>query len=64
MALLHDMAECIVGDITPHDNVSRADKHRMEKVVESYFVLTFIGQLLLLLLLMLPQAPDDDHQKR
>ncbi|EEB06029.1 metal dependent phosphohydrolase [Schizosaccharomyces japonicus yFS275] len=30
MALVHDMAESIVGDITPHDNVTKEEKHRME----------------------------------
>lgn len=30
LALVHDMAECIVGDITPQDNVSKEDKHKME----------------------------------
>ena len=28
---MHDMAECIVGDITPSDNVSKEDKHKMER---------------------------------
>ena len=32
MALVHDMAECIVGDLTPHDNVSKEEKHSREKV--------------------------------
>ncbi|KAL8609432.1 hypothetical protein ACOMHN_006619 [Nucella lapillus] len=31
MALVHDMAECIVGDLTPHDNVSKEEKHRQEE---------------------------------
>jgi len=30
ISLVHDLAECVVGDITPHDNVADADKHRME----------------------------------
>jgi putative hydrolase of HD superfamily len=30
MALMHDIAEAIVGDITPHDGVSKADKHARE----------------------------------
>ena len=30
MALIHDVAECIVGDITPEDNVSQHDKHQLE----------------------------------
>nr|XP_057913074.1 HD domain-containing protein 2 [Doryrhamphus excisus] len=31
MALVHDLAECIVGDITPLDNVGKAEKHRQEE---------------------------------
>ena len=31
LALVHDMAECIVGDIAPSDNVSKAEKHRREE---------------------------------
>ncbi|MEE6508146.1 hypothetical protein FKM82_019408 [Ascaphus truei] len=31
LALVHDMAECIVGDIAPADNVSKEEKHRQEK---------------------------------
>ncbi|XP_061560267.1 HD domain-containing protein 2 [Phycodurus eques] len=31
LALVHDMAECIVGDIAPSDNVSKAEKHRQEE---------------------------------
>ncbi|XP_061563290.1 HD domain-containing protein 2 [Cololabis saira] len=31
MALVHDMAECIVGDIAPSDNVSKAEKYRREE---------------------------------
>ena len=30
MTLIHDLAECIVGDITPHDNITPEDKHEME----------------------------------
>lgn len=30
VSLVHDMAECIVGDITPSDNVSTDDKHMQE----------------------------------
>jgi putative hydrolase of HD superfamily len=30
MCLIHDLAECIVGDITPHDGVSEEDKHQIE----------------------------------
>ncbi|XP_036406433.1 HD domain-containing protein 2 [Megalops cyprinoides] len=31
LALIHDMAECIVGDIAPADNISKAEKHRREE---------------------------------
>ncbi|XP_046343596.1 5'-deoxynucleotidase HDDC2-like isoform X2 [Haliotis rufescens] len=31
IALVHDMAECIVGDITPQDGISKEDKHKKEK---------------------------------
>ena len=30
LALAHDIAECIVGDITPHDNVTKEEKACME----------------------------------
>ncbi|KAI8050269.1 HD domain-containing protein [Syncephalis plumigaleata] len=31
MALVHDLAEAIVGDITPHAGVSKEEKYQMEK---------------------------------
>ena len=31
MALVHDLAECLVGDITPSDGVSKEEKHSREK---------------------------------
>ncbi|EDV20370.1 uncharacterized protein TRIADDRAFT_61133 [Trichoplax adhaerens] len=31
VAIVHDLAESIVGDITPFDGVTKEDKHRMEK---------------------------------
>lgn len=31
MAILHDLAEVRVGDLTPHDGVSREEKHRRER---------------------------------
>jgi putative hydrolases of HD superfamily len=30
LALVHDLAECIVGDITPEDPISDAEKHALE----------------------------------
>lgn len=32
MALVHDMAESIVGDITPYDGIDKATKHQQEQV--------------------------------
>jgi putative hydrolase of HD superfamily len=32
LALVHDMAECIVGDITPYCGVSKDEKHAKERV--------------------------------
>lgn len=29
-ALVHDLAECIVGDLTPHCGVTPEEKHRRE----------------------------------
>jgi putative hydrolase of HD superfamily len=31
MALVHDLAESLVGDITPYDGISAAEKHRRER---------------------------------
>jgi putative hydrolase of HD superfamily len=31
MAVLHDLAEVRVGDITPHEGVAREEKHRRER---------------------------------
>ncbi len=31
MALIHDLAESIAGDITPHDQISEKEKHKREK---------------------------------
>lgn len=30
LTLVHDLAEAIVGDITPHDNVPEDEKHKKE----------------------------------
>lgn len=32
MCLLHDLPECIVGDLTPSDNINKEDKHLLENV--------------------------------
>ncbi len=31
LSLVHDMAECIVGDLTPSDNVTKDEKHALER---------------------------------
>ncbi|KAL8455733.1 hypothetical protein Emag_000458 [Eimeria magna] len=31
MALVHDLAESIVGDLTPHDNVNSTEKRKLER---------------------------------
>ncbi|KAM3172256.1 hypothetical protein ACTXT7_014933, partial [Hymenolepis weldensis] len=31
MAIVHDLAECIVGDITPFCGISKQEKHRREE---------------------------------
>ncbi|RWS05159.1 HD domain-containing protein 2-like protein [Dinothrombium tinctorium] len=36
LCLVHDIAECIVGDITPDDGVSEEEKHRREREVVEY----------------------------
>lgn len=36
LALVHDMAECIVGDIAPADNISKAEKHRREEASNNH----------------------------
>ena len=30
LAIVHDLAESIVGDVTPHDRIDPAEKHRRE----------------------------------
>ncbi|XP_051853653.1 5'-deoxynucleotidase HDDC2 isoform X2 [Antechinus flavipes] len=35
LALVHDMAECIVGDIAPADNIPKEEKHKREKEYEN-----------------------------
>ncbi|RUS34079.1 HD domain-containing protein 2, partial [Jimgerdemannia flammicorona] len=37
MAIVHDLAESVVGDITPHMNVSKTEKHKLElDAIESF----------------------------
>ncbi|WAQ85487.1 hypothetical protein PtA15_6A115 [Puccinia triticina] len=37
LALVHDLAEAEVGDITPHDGISREEKHRREALAIEKF---------------------------
>jgi 5'-deoxynucleotidase YfbR-like HD superfamily hydrolase len=32
ICMVHDLAESVVGDITPHDGVSKEEKRRLEEV--------------------------------
>lgn len=38
MCLIHDLAECIVGDLTPKDNVSKEEKTNLENVLNFFFL--------------------------
>ncbi|KAJ4360184.1 uncharacterized protein N0V89_000744 [Didymosphaeria variabile] len=44
MALIHDMAESLVGDITPVDNVSKAEKSRRESETMDYICTNLLGR--------------------
>lgn len=44
MALVHDMAESLVGDITPVDGVPIAEKHRREAVTMDFLAESLLGQ--------------------
>jgi len=45
MALIHDMAEAIVGDITPVDNVKKPEKSRRESTTMDYLTNTLLGKV-------------------
>jgi putative hydrolase of HD superfamily len=44
MALIHDMAEALVGDITPVDNVPKAEKNRREAETMDYICTNLLGK--------------------
>ena len=44
MALIHDMAESLVGDITPADPVSKAEKSRRESETMDYICTNLLGK--------------------
>ena len=43
MALIHDMAESLVGDITPVDGVDKTEKHRREAASMKYLSKNLLG---------------------
>ncbi len=44
MALIHDMAESLVGDITPVDPVSKSEKSRRETETMDYICTNLLGK--------------------
>ena len=45
MALVHDMAESLVGDITPADGVPKPEKSRREAATMAYLTKTLLGHV-------------------
>ncbi|RFU31115.1 hypothetical protein B7463_g5225, partial [Scytalidium lignicola] len=45
MALVHDMAEALVGDITPLDGVPKPEKSRREETTMAYFTNSLLGRV-------------------
>ena len=45
MALVHDMAEALVGDITPVDGVAKHEKNRREATTMDYFTSSLLGRV-------------------
>lgn len=45
MALIHDMAESLVGDITPVDNISKEEKSRRESTTMDYICKGLLGNV-------------------
>lgn len=45
MALIHDMAEALVGDITPVDGVPKAEKSRRESTTMEYLTNGLLGSV-------------------
>jgi putative hydrolase of HD superfamily len=45
MALIHDMAEALVGDITPVDGVAKEEKSRRESTTMDYFTKGLLGKV-------------------
>jgi putative hydrolase of HD superfamily len=45
MALVHDMAEALVGDITPVDGVTKVEKNRREEETMEYLCKGLLGKV-------------------
>lgn len=45
MALVHDMAEALVGDITPVDGIAKHEKSRREATTMDYFTRSLLGRV-------------------
>ena len=45
MALVHDMAEALVGDITPVDGIPKSEKNRRESTTMDYFTKSLLGKV-------------------
>lgn len=45
MALVHDMAEALVGDITPVDGIAKHEKSRREATTMDYFTQSLLGKV-------------------
>jgi putative hydrolases of HD superfamily len=45
MSLVHDLAESLVGDITPADGVPKTEKSRRETIVIEYLTGTLLGTI-------------------
>jgi putative hydrolase of HD superfamily len=45
MALVHDMAEALVGDITPVDGVAKTEKNRRESTTMDYFTQSLLSKV-------------------
>jgi len=45
LATIHDLAESIVGDLTPADNVPKAEKYRRERASMDYICTKLLGNV-------------------
>lgn len=45
MALVHDIAEALVGDITPMDEITKHEKNRREETTMDYFTNSLLGKV-------------------